>query len=173
MKSKKAIESVEVWMWIIAGLIIGSLIFVAGYTLLSHWVHNNEVNQAQQSFSSLVSSLLNVCNLGVDRQEISPYIFPKVVNNITAYNESTDEYGKGNSLCIAIEGEGSYCENLKKLECNLPIFMDAIEIRERKTLFSVVQKALGKPQSAKIRFNITKISSERSIFINWREEIIE
>lgn len=159
-------------MWIVAGLIIGSLVFVAAYTLLSHWVHNNEVNQAQESFSQLTSSVLNVCSMGSEKQEITNYLFPKNVVNISAYNKSSDTYGSGDSLCINIYQEGRYCEELKKRGCNLPINLETIELMEKDNLFTIVQKALGQPKISNIKFNITK-GTENTITINWKEQFNE
>ncbi|MBN2422366.1 hypothetical protein JXB41_04000 [Candidatus Woesearchaeota archaeon] len=174
---KRAMESVEVWMWLIAGLIIGSLIFVSGYTLLSNWIRNNEVNDAMNSYSLLKSSIINVCSLGIERQEIESYIFPRIVNNITIENET--DYGEGHVFCIDISGEPLYCEEIDEEpnSCKHIIIMDTVSFDNEKSLFSVVQKALGENKAVKLKFNINKRFNDdqnrTEIDISWKEEFIK
>ncbi|MBD3203075.1 hypothetical protein GF327_02175 [Candidatus Woesearchaeota archaeon] len=175
--NKKAIESVEVWMWLIAGLIIGSLIFVSGYTLLSNWVHNNEVNQAMNSYSLLKASISNVCAIGRERQEIESFVFPRIVQNISVKNETSGEYGKGHSLCMYLEER--ICEELDKepFNCKPAISMNTIYFNEDESLFTVVRKATGEKMAAKVKFSINKaydsIEKEDKITITWKEEFLE
>ncbi|MBU0757462.1 MAG: hypothetical protein KKF44_05325 [Nanoarchaeota archaeon] len=178
-RNKKGIESVEVWMWVIAGLIIGGLIFVSGYTLLSRWIHNNELNQAHESFSMLKSSILNVCSIGTERQEIEEFVFPRVVKNITISDVKFEEEGIGNNLCIMIEGEPRYCEILDKEPntCSNNVTMQTLSFEEEKNLFSQIQKVLGDKKSAKIRFTISKFYDDAAeaiiVKVQWKEEFVK
>jgi hypothetical protein len=174
MFSRKGMESIEVWMWLIAGLVIGSLIFVSGYTLLSHWVSTNERTLAQKSFSSLKDSVLNVCSVGTDRQEIASFVFPRMVNNLSVANKSDSTYGWGNYLCMDTADAGEYCEQLNKEpnNCFIPMKMDTLSLVKKTSLFYVIQKALGEAKSAKIKFMITK-SGRSNISINWTEDFLE
>lgn len=170
VRGKKGIESVEVWMWLIAGLVIGSLIFLSGYTLLSQWIKSNEINQVHRSYDSLKASIINTCAIGTDMQEIKSYVFPKRVNNITILNESNDALGYGTSLCMDVSEEGLYCERLDKKpnSCYVPLFMKNISFDRKDSLFYIVQKALGKAKASKIEFTITKYGRS-NITINWSE----
>ena len=173
---KKGIESVEVWMWLIAGMIIGSLIFVSGYSLLSHWIHNNEVNQATQNFGLLKSSIINVCSIGYGKQEIKSYVFPRSVNNITIKDEY-DNYGEGHILCLDMKNEPLQCSELdeKPNSCKYNVTMDSLSFNEQKTLFSTIQKALGEEQASKIEFTISKekVNGKYKIKISWKEKFIK
>lgn len=161
-------------MWIIAGLVIGSIIFVSGYTLLSHWVVSNEINQAHSSFSSLRTTILSVCSIGTDMQEIKTLVFPRVVRNISVYDKVNSVIGTGNSLCIEIEDQGLFCEDLNREPntCRIPLTMDTISFDRKDSLFYIVQKAMGRTRASQIEFTVTK-SSRDSVTISWTERLVE
>ncbi len=172
-------ESVEVWMWLIAGLIIGSLIFVSGYTLLSHWIHNNEVNTALESFSLLKSSIQNVCSIGAERQEIESYVFPRIVHNITISDADYTMFEDGSALCMDMEGEPLHCDEMDREPntCRHPITMENITFESDKGLFATLQKALGENKAVKLRFTISKkydsVDGRYEILVLHKEEFIK
>ena len=155
---KKGIEYVEVWMWIIAGLLISSIIFVTGFSLLSSWIYNKEVNQASKSFSLVKSTILNVCQVGIDRQEVERYVFPRIVDNLTISNSDFSLFGEGNMLCMKLEKEPISCDKLDKEpnSCGLTVFMDMMSLEEEDGIFAIIQKATGEKNAAKIRFKFNK-----------------
>ena len=140
IKNKKGQESVEVWMWIIAGMVIGAIIFGSGYTMLAKCIRGNEVKLAQENYSLLRSSVVNVCALGFQRQEVKRFIFPTIVNNISVQNKSTEETGSGNLLCISIENEGEFCDKINEdpYNCHNTINMKTIDFKSEKNLFGVI-----------------------------------
>ena len=170
---KKGLESMEVWMWLIAGLILGGLIFSGGFYLLANWIHNKEVNLASDSYYMLKSSILNVCRIGLERQETEKYVFPRIVKNITISNGT--DYGQGHILCMDIKDEKLNCEDLGD-ECSYLIYMDSVSFENKESLFYVIKKATGQSQAVRLRFRLDKslneISKEPEIHIAWDEEYI-
>ena len=74
INSKRGVESVEVWMWVIAGLIIGTIVFGGSYMLFSHWIENNELKETKVNFELLTQSIVKTCNQGTDKLEISRFV---------------------------------------------------------------------------------------------------
>ncbi|MBU0758216.1 MAG: hypothetical protein KKF44_09165 [Nanoarchaeota archaeon] len=151
--NKKAMESVEVWMWIIAGLIIGSLIFVAGFSLLTRWIHNSEANKALESFSSLKSSILAVgSSYGESDEEITLLVFPGLVENITIENKGKTRTEPKDLLCIKMKSNPKSCEEIEDSN----YFMHPLQLYSQKSLFYLSEKARGKTPSSQITFKIFK-----------------
>ncbi|MFH0876110.1 MAG: hypothetical protein V1859_09310 [archaeon] len=156
--NKKGIESVEVWMWLVAGLVIGGLIFVSGYTLLSQWFHTKDIDKAMQNYAQLRDSLVTVCKVGSEHQEIKRFEFPRIVTNISIIDKPKNLIGQGSTLCMEIEGEDILCTQIDKepYTCKLPLIMKTFDTQKKKGLFAMIDRALGDSQVSKIEFSISK-----------------
>jgi len=147
-------ESVEVWMWVIAGLIISALILVGGFNMLIKFTQSNHVSTAQDNLILLKSNVDSVCIGGRNSQEIKSYIFPYIVNNITSVHST---FLKRSKLCMEIDKEGRFCHDIDT--CN--ISMPTLDLTREDTLFYKVRKALGSGEATKIEFTIKKTGSKR------------
>ncbi|MBT4350954.1 hypothetical protein HOD20_00360 [archaeon] len=167
INSKRGVESVEVWMWVIAGLIIGTIVFGGSYMLFSHWIENNELKETKVNFELLTQSIVKTCNQGTDKLEISRFVFPPIVKNITIKNKETNEEGIGFLLCIQFENE-ELCKEIdsEKYGCDLPVIMQSINMGEKKGLFYVIQKAMKKSKAKNVDFEISK-TVEDNICVHW------
>ncbi|MFH0876112.1 MAG: TMEM14 family protein [archaeon] len=175
---KKALESVEVWMWLIAGLIIGGLIFVAGYSILNNWFYNKELQTATESFALLKTSILSVCKLGAEQEEVKRLILPRIVNNISIQDSAGLNIGVGSRLCIDIKNEPILCINLEEEpnNCAHQVVMKTLDLNDQNSLFYKVQKASSENNAINMRFDVTKeyIAATRTYKINieYKEEFI-
>ena len=156
-------ESVEVWMWLIAGIMLGGIIFVTAFIFLGHYTHNVEVSQAQDSFAMLKTTVDNACLGGMYNQEIDTFVFPYVLEKIYAQDEHEIK-GSGNELCIEIQGELPYCEQTQICTVN----MKSVDIQREKSVFYLIQKAMGKRQPANIRFTVSKVN-KTELNITWKQ----
>ena len=154
-------------MWVIAGLIIGTIVFGGSYMLFSHWIENNELKETKVNFELLTQSIVKTCNQGTDKLEISRFVFPPIVKNITIKNKETNEEGIGFLLCIQFENE-ELCKEIdsEKYGCDLPVIMQSINMGEKKGLFYVIQKAMKKSKAKNVDFEISK-TVEDNICVHW------
>ncbi len=160
-------ESVEVWMWIIAGLIIGGIVFSGAYVFLSRYMAQQEVSQARESFNRLKYSVNTVCIGGSLDKEVDQYIFPYNVEKIYVIDEEGIE-GEGNQLCMRIKDEESSCAKINL--CTLK--MSTLDLGEKTSIFYLIQKALGKKMVANIEFSIEK-HDVKNIDINWTRKYVK
>jgi hypothetical protein len=159
-------ETVEVWMWLIAGLLIGSMIFITAYTLMGKHIRSQEVLQAKENYGMLKQIIETTCLSGIEASETKQLIFPYRTEKIYVVDEEGIEE-KGKKLCMKIEGEDEYCEDIKLCE----VSMNSIVIPEKTNIFYLVQKALGKKSVANIEFNIKK-TGLKSITITWKRKYV-
>ncbi|MEM3370520.1 MAG: hypothetical protein QW471_02390 [Candidatus Woesearchaeota archaeon] len=160
-------ESVEIWMWIVAGLLLGGLLFGGAYTFFSRYLAQQEKNQAFENFEDLELSVSRVC-LGGSYDKISKnYILPFSVEKLYVADEDGSE-GSGNQLCLKLKEEDAHCLSIKLCSAS----MQAIDLSERTGLFYLIQKALGKKMVANIRFTIYKMGP-RDVVINWTREYVK
>ena len=157
-------ESVEVWMWIAAGVVIGGLIFIGSLKLLSNYTQNVEENQLQNNFNLLYSTIISVCTSGLGAREVKSFQFPYIANKI--YVKDTEGFEDfGNFLCFDTK-ERDYCQTINL--CNLT--MNTIDIEDETSIFYSVQKFLGKKTVAQVKFNIAKVAFG-AVNIDWTREV--
>ena len=153
-------------MWIIAGLLIGVIMFSGAYSFLSRYMAQQEVSQARESFNRLKYSISTVCIGGTMDREVSTYIFPYSVEKIYVFSQEGTE-GEGNEICMKIKDEDSSCAEIKL--CSLK--MSTIELSEKTSVFYLIQKALGKKLVANIEFSIAK-KDARNIELTWERKYV-
>jgi len=147
-------ESVEVWMWVIAGLIIAALILTGGFNMLIKFTKSTHVSTAQDNLILLKSNIDSVCIGGRNSQEIKSYILPYIVNNMSTEPKTTNALSK---ICLEIDTEGRFCHEIET--CN--VSMNLLDLTREDTLFYKVRKALGSGEATKIEFTIKKTGSKR------------
>jgi hypothetical protein len=159
-------ESVETWMWLIAGIIIGSLMFVGGYKLLVKYVDNTEKSAVQDSFNMLSSTIASVCTGGSNNREVKSLAFPFSVDKIYVRDEEgLENYGK--ELCYDFT-EKENCVSTGA--CS--VTMNTINLQQKTGVFYNIQKFLGRKDVAKIRFTIKK-EKAGEITADWKQEVSE
>ncbi|MBN1386328.1 hypothetical protein JW968_05140 [Candidatus Woesearchaeota archaeon] len=155
-------ESVEVWMWTIAGLVIGIIVLTSAYVLLSKYTHNVEVNAVVENFQLVKASAENVCRGGRNAMETKVYTFPYIVNNITTKN-SSNQVGEGRTFCITIKDEGEICEEFSLCNATMPV----LDLTRKDSLFYLIQKAVGRGKKATVEFKVQKVGIQ-DVDIAWK-----
>jgi hypothetical protein len=159
-------ESIEIWMWIIAGLLLGGLIFTGSYTFFSRYMAQQEKSQAYDSFERLKLSVGNVCLGGSMDRYSGQFVFPYSVEKISVADDLGAE-GAGGNICIKVKDEDERC--LKIGLCTAS--MKTLDLSEKTSVFYMIQKALGKKMAANIEFSISK-TSVREIELNWTRKYV-
>ena len=160
-------ESIEVWMWIIAGMIMAGLVFMGGFSLLSKYIYNTEKETTNNNFEALYSSINSVCFGGTYTREFKSYTFPFTVKKIYVEDSAGIEmFGK--NLCFEYREESPICMTVKN--CNVD--MNSVYLEQKSGLFYHVQRSLGKKGAAKIHFNITK-TKLGLVNVPWARELTE
>ncbi len=160
-------ETVEVWMWIVAGILIGSIIFATAYSLMANHVKKQELLQASQGYNQLYELINTVCLSGIDAMETQRIIFPYIVERIWIEDETGKEE-EGKRLCYKIKDKNEFCQELKLCSAK----MRTISFTEKTNLFYLIQKALGKKEVANIEFKVQK-SGLNSINITWKRRYVK
>ena len=75
-------ESVENWMWIIAGIIIAMILFGGIFRMFINHSVSQEIDTAHKEFQMLKSKIDLVCIGGRDNYEYVSLVFPWVVSKI-------------------------------------------------------------------------------------------
>src|SRR3989344_5491685 len=102
-------ESVEVWMWVIAGLLVGALVFASGSALMSRYLNSQEIGTARSNFGWLTTTAEKMCRAGTFSQETRELILPQVTERITVEDDDKIE-GAGKNICI-------YIRNIDSPQC--------------------------------------------------------
>ena len=161
-------ESVEVWMWVIAGMVLGGIVFVGGFKLLGNYVHSTELSQAKESMNLLYGMTNNVCFGGRGEREVKSLVFPALVQRIWVQDDYAVE-GKGKFLCYLLKDDGPACLDLKACD----VEMDSISLVEKKSVFSAISKFLGKKKYHRFRFSVNKLDFDNVAIDAARELITE
>ena len=143
-------ESVEVWMWLIAGIMVGSMIFVGAYQMIANYTRNLELKDAQDSFSMLRTSMDIVCNQAVGSTEAKDYLLPLTVEKLYVTDNELTE-GVGSKICLDVKGANAYCA---KLLCRTT--MSTLATSQKDSIFYFIQKALGQKKPIAARFLVSK-----------------
>ena len=158
-------ESVEQWMWLVAGVIITAALIVSGYALISRYIRSSEISQAESSFSFLKSSSDSVCVGGINSQEVKSFIFPSLTEEIYVRDDDY-QIGNGRFMCINISGEPPLCDELRL--CSVE--MQTVNLKDDSSnIFFLIQKALGRKDAVKLRFIISKTDLDQ-LEISWHRE---
>ena len=160
-------ESVEVWMWVVAGLVIGSIVFSGGYIFLADYLQSSQINQAQKNFNSLVNSINFICSSGTGATDSKDIVFPFFVDKIFVRDETTNIEGNGRQVCIQLKNKGPECVSIDICKVN----MGTIKVEEKTSIFNYIQEGLGKRNVADIKFNIQKESAD-NIKVEWKRQYI-
>jgi hypothetical protein len=158
-------ESVEVWMWLVAGVILGGIIFVSAFVFIGNYTSNMEYNQAQDSYNLLKDTINKVCQGGPYSQEVVSYVFPRVVNLVYSEDDNGIK-GSGSNLCIHVQKDAPHCQKLQS--CS--ITMQSINLQQKQSVLYFVQKALGKKKPTKIKFTVAKVGKS-DINITWKKTL--
>lgn len=158
-------ESVEVWMWVIAGLVIGIIVFTAGYSFITRYMINVEKGQAADALTMLSQKIQNTCQSSLYSRESKNIIFPHIVQRVYVRTKDMDE-GMGDYVCIDVQNELPECNELK-----CAVTMNTINTASQTTTFYLIQKALGRSKASNIKFDISNTGSEQ-VSVDWKPQIL-
>src|SRR3989344_2916369 len=150
-------ESIEQWMWFIAGILITSILVVITFSLLSNHAEGLENGQARESFNLLTEYVQEVCMQGKNFKTTKNLIFPQIVKTIR-YDSSLD------SICMTIQDQDEDCKKISV--CDVTFNPPQISLIEETSFYGMIQKAIGKRDFADIKFEIIK-DDYKTITVNW------
>ncbi|MBD3204318.1 hypothetical protein GF327_08550 [Candidatus Woesearchaeota archaeon] len=163
---KRGIESIEQWMIIIAGFVIGGLVFVGGYKLISLQVKNNEINNIKDNFHRLKNVMQESCYSGKNSLNSDSFTFSSLVNNLSIKNSSNQKYESGDQLCINIQGTGEICEKLK----NCYYIMETIDQTQNESILYLVNKILKRTKNINVNLFVKK-SNVTKVCTTWKKKL--
>lgn len=122
-------KAISYWLWIVGSVILGLLIFAAGYKYLSATSEKNAELESIESFEGLVNTVNDLCWEVVGNKRIEKLVVYENVQGIYASNDKSKRYtaeellqkveaseiSEGEYLCIQIKNKRPMC---KELECN-------------------------------------------------------
>ncbi len=169
--------TVEVWIWIVAGIIAGLLILTLGYSYSLQMINTVTEQSVLEQYDELYTQTNELCWSYLGNQKEANLILNK---NIIGIYLTSDQYGEynntdlidsiikenvssGDFLCIKIKNKKTIC---KQLDCNARIpFLGAVPIEF--SLTSLINQIKGNPESFEynlilkrdnVGVNITKIN---------------
>lgn len=152
-------------MWLIAGVILGSLMFVSAFVFLSNYTRNIEISQADESFESLNQVIQRVCMGGPYSQEIESFVFPYITDRIFVQDQNKI-LGNGTELCMQVSELPLDCHEIRR--CSLS--MNTLDFEKTSGVFFFIQRGLGKKKPAKIKFKVSKIDTN-TLNVSWQREV--
>ncbi|MBI4439200.1 hypothetical protein HY640_04670 [Candidatus Woesearchaeota archaeon] len=154
-------ESVEVWMWVIAGVMIAGLILVGSYQFLSKYFYNADFESSRSELDRLVLSLNHVCSSGLGSKESLRLKLSDKVSRVFVRNSEGVE-GSGRFVCMGFGSEG-YCSEVRVCEAS----MRGIELEQKSSVLDFVYRTFGSRKSADFDFAIKK-SELRKLSLEWQ-----
>src|SRR3989344_7955876 len=156
-------ESVEVWMWVIAGLLIGSIMFVAGSSLLARYLHSQDIGLARSNFNQLSETTKKVCRLGIYSEETMTLRFSSAASKVAVVDKDLIE-GEGSELCLWIKNqEGAQCEKVDTCITK----MNSVVFEGDQSPQNILQRLIGSKQTSILTFKITKTGFD-TMQITWK-----
>ena len=138
-------------MWTIAGLLLGTMIFVGSYGMLSRYTYKNEVGQALSSFSLVKSTAVTVCQGGRGSEEIKKIILPALVSRVFIVDDNGIEES-GDRLCLKMKGRERKCYTLPFCTYEMP----TLDLSQEARTYHFMDKILGRRKLTSLVFMISK-----------------
>lgn len=132
--------SVDIWVWIIGGIIAGFLIFIIAYSQLLQTSKSMAEQKSLEQYNELYNQINKLCwtfsgnvgdySISIDESIRGIYLTEDKhikINNTELVNKIIDEeISSGSYLCIKVEGKKASCE---KLDCKAEIpYLGAVPI---------------------------------------------
>ncbi len=158
-------ETVEVWMWIIAGLLITSMILASSFSLVGRHLRSQARLDCADQFTKLYNMIGTQCIGGVGSSETKEFIIPFLMQKIYVKNESNAE-GYGDILCYKIDNELPFCRKIKGCD----VTMNTLGLSyEEGGLFSNIVRTLGRGKVSTVSFTVSKVSFY-DVNVTWQRE---
>lgn len=134
-------KGIAVWIWLVAGVIIGIIMFMLFFQLMSFLTLSRAREDAKQSFDDMTSSANALCQSKPGTQETKNFVFPSTVSIVYSTSDPKVYQEKNNRTygsyaCLKFQNE-QYCEGLP---CNL----EFEPIRSTQTVLGLVDTLMGK-----------------------------
>lgn len=157
----------ELWVYVLAGLIIAGITLFASYHLLSSALELQQQQATLAEFQSLCSDVQTVCLQEVNNSILHSYAFPFELKLIFATQEARvplkvyellkeQQLSTGSKVCLQLKGEEEL--RCKELLCNVTMPYLGV-LPEQETFWIAVSKLLGKAPSWQFELLIKKVSA--------------
>jgi len=144
-------ESVEIWMWVIAGLLFTGILLAGAYKFMSNYTRNADVKTAQESFAKMTTMADRVCAGGISASEEREIIFPYIVKNISM--SGTGEFS--DEICMTLGDEKPSCYIFDY--CNASLTPKSIDLTQKTDFFRMIQTAISGAPVASFRVKAKKV----------------
>jgi len=149
---KGIMKGISVWIWVIAGFIVGLIMFTVSLQFIGFVTTAREKELARSSLDDLATSVNGICTNSVGSALTKTIDFPEKVSSIYATNDTrtfaNTSRAYGNNLCMNFSSE-IICDNLN---CNL----EMETITSGVTLQSLLNQFLGRFGTNSYVLRITK-----------------
>ena len=150
-------ESVEIWLWIIAGLFIVGIIIVSGFKIINTYLTTELNNIIEEDLNRITNSIDKLCVSPKYSRETLEIRIPDTIRLMYISDGETD--GKGNIFCFEFNNK-KYC---KKTDCTAS--MDTYQKQINKNWFNAIIR-----KKKFIPFKI-KLEKKEGIVITYKELI--
>jgi len=150
-------------MWVIAGLLIGSIMFIAGSSLLARYLHSQDIGLARNNFNQLAETAKRICRLGTYSEETMTLRFSSAASKVAVVDKDLIE-GEGSELCLWIKNqEGVQCEKIDTCTNT----MKSVVFEGDQTPQNILQRFIGSKQTTVMTFKVTKTGID-AVSITWK-----
>jgi hypothetical protein len=146
-------KGITVWMWLIAGVVVGMIMFVLFFQLMSYLTLSKYREDAKQSFDDLTSTINAMCESKSGIQSSKKIVFPDSVSMVYSttdpkvfFEKNNRTYGK--YACLKFQNE-QFCEGLR---CDLELST----IKNKPNVLGVVDTLLGRSSYHEYFVKLTK-----------------
>ncbi len=167
------------WLYVIGGIVIGILIFVIGYHLVSISINQAQKQTALSNFNDLHTDIQMVCFQEINNSMLIRSQVPSSVRVLYATEDKDTpldtvvdkiqnrEYSSGHYLCMQFKEEQEL--RCQKLDC-LTIIPYTGSLPKELDIQLMVKKILGKAPVKEYQLEIKKISGDQ-VSVSIGEEI--
>ena len=146
-------KGIAVWIWLIGGIIVGMIMFVLFFQLMSYLTLSRAREDARPSFDDLTSTVNALCEGRPGIQSSKKFVFPDSVSIVystsdpkTYVEKNNRTYGK--FACLKFQKE-QFCEGVS---CDLEFH----PIKAEENLLGVVDTLLGRSSYQEYLVKLTK-----------------
>jgi len=146
-------KGISEWMWLIGGVIVGIVMFMLFFQLMSYLTLSKAREDAKRTFEDMVGTLNAMCESKAGTQSSKKFLFPDSVSIVYSTSDPRKIIEKNNRtygkfVCLKFQKE-QVCEGLK---CEVEFH----PIRNKENILGIVDTLLGRSSSQEYLVKLTK-----------------
>jgi len=146
-------KGIEVWIWIIAGIVVAFIMFSVFVQLMGFVTKSRETEDAKRTFGTLSTEVDSLCDSPIGQSTKSTFTFPESVSVVYSAPDPAKYYEIGNRtygnfVCINIANDTT-CQQVRcKVEFD--------PVKNSENILSLVDTILGQPHYQDYQLSLTK-----------------